>query len=767
MNSWYWLRNIALLTSVVAGIATNSFPDCSKGPVSELAVCNTTLDPPTRAKALVDAFTFEEKTNNTQNDSPGVPRLGLPPYNWWSEALHGVADSDGVSFAPNGPFSYATSFPCPIVLGATFNDQLVKEVASVISTEGRAFSNAGRAGLDYWTPNINPFRDPRWGRGQETPGEDPFHIGQYVYHLLDGLQGGIGPDKPKVVATCKHFAAYDLEDWRGIDRYTFDAIVSTQDLSEYYLPPFRSCARDAKVGAIMCSYNSVNGVPACANPYLLETILREHWKWESTGRWVTGDCGAVYGIFKYHNYTQTRARAAADALNAGTDLDCGTNYPQDLGPAAEQGLYSNQTLDTALIRLYESLVKLGYFNPADDQPYRSIGWDDVGTPHADKLAHQAAVEGIVLLKNDDKKVLPMSRDGRTVALIGPYANATEQMQGNYLGPPKYIRTMVWAAEQAGYNVRFVNGTGINSTSTSGFDDALTVAKGADLIIYAGGVDNTIEAETKDRNTISWPGNQLQLIDELSKVGKPVVVVQFGGGQVDDSTLLSNSGINALLWAGYPSQAGGAAIFDIVTGEEAPAGRLPVTQYPADYVNQVPMTNMNLRSGTKNPGRTYRWYDKAVVPFGFGLHYTTFDVSWASRKTHVYNTLDLMHSTSHDGPKDPAPFDTFTIDVINTGNATSDYVALLFLKTTNAGPKPYPIKTLVGYTRASRIQPHETSQVNIDVTLGSVARTNERGDLVLYPGSYTLEVDVGKEFPTIGFEVNGPEQALERFPQPPK
>lgn len=179
---------------------------------------------------------------------------------------------------------YATSFPQPILLGATFDDDLIKQVATVVSTECRAFGNAGRAGLDFWTPNINPFKDPRWGRGQETPGEDPLHISRYVYQLVDGLQNGIGPAKPKIVSTCKHFAAYDLEDWDGVVRHDFDAVVSTQDLSEFYLPPFKSCTRDAKVDAVMCSYNAVNGVPSCADSYLLQTILRDHW--------VTSDCGA-------------------------------------------------------------------------------------------------------------------------------------------------------------------------------------------------------------------------------------------------------------------------------------------------------------------------------------------------------------------------------------------------------------------------------------------------------------------------------------------
>lgn len=277
ITSWHYGNAIALLVSLAPGaLSLNTFPDCSSGPLSKLAVCDTSLDVTTRAQSLVNAMTFEEKVNNTQYNSPGVPRLGLPAYNWWSEALHGVAGSPGVEFADSGPFSYATSFPQPILLGATFDDDLIKQVATVVSTEGRAFGNAGRSGLDFWTPNINPFRDARWGRGQETPGEDPLHVSRYVYHLVDGLQNGIGPANPKVVATCKHFAAYDLEDWNGVVRHSFNAEVSTQDLSEFYLPPFKSCARDARVDAVMCSYNALNGVPACADSYLLQTILREH-----------------------------------------------------------------------------------------------------------------------------------------------------------------------------------------------------------------------------------------------------------------------------------------------------------------------------------------------------------------------------------------------------------------------------------------------------------------------------------------------------------
>jgi len=228
-----------------------------------------------------------------------------------SEALHGIATSPGVSFANSGNYSSATSFPQPILMGAAFDDELIRDVATVVSTEARAFSNAGRAGLNFWTPNINPFKDPRWGRGQETPGEDPFHLSSYVHALIDGLQGGLYPETRRVTAGCKHFAAYDMESWNGNFRYQWDAQVSSQDLAEYYMPPFQSCARDSNVGSFMCSYNSLNGVPTCADPWLLQDLLRDHWNWTSEQQWVTSDCDAIQNVFLPHNYTSTREEAVA------------------------------------------------------------------------------------------------------------------------------------------------------------------------------------------------------------------------------------------------------------------------------------------------------------------------------------------------------------------------------------------------------------------------------------------------------------------------
>lgn len=242
-------------------------------------------------------------------------------------------------------------------MGSAFDDPLIKAVADVISTEARAFNNVARAGLDFFTPNINPFRDPRWGRGQETPGEDPFHTSQYVFNLIQGLQGGIDPPNFKVAADCKHYAAYDLENWNGNNRMSFNAIVTPQDLSEYYLPPFQSCVRDAKVASVMCSYNSVNGIPSCASSYLLQDVLRDYWGFNDVGRWVTSDCDAVDNIFSTHHFTADYPHAVADALKAGTDVDCGGAYSAHLPDAFNQGLITRDDLERALTRLYSSLVR--------------------------------------------------------------------------------------------------------------------------------------------------------------------------------------------------------------------------------------------------------------------------------------------------------------------------------------------------------------------------------------------------------------------------
>lgn len=678
-----------------------------------------------------------------------------------------------MTFNENGTdYNYATSFPQPILMGAAFDDDLIQAVATVISTEARAFSNGGRAGLDFWTPNINPFKDPRWGRGQETPGEDPYHLQSYVKHLITGLQGGEDPAIKKIVATCKHFTAYDLENWHGNSRNGFDAIVSTQDLSEYYMPTFQTCARDANVGSFMCSYNSLNGVPTCADPYLLQTVLREHWGWTDEDQYVTSDCDAIQNVYMPHDYTSSPVQAVADTLNAGTDLNCGTYYQLHLPQAHDQGLVNTTTVDKSLIRLFSALVKLGYFDPASATPYRSLDFEDVSTPDAQALALKAAEEGIVMLKNDGTLPLNIGNKNTSIALVGGWANATTQMQGNYYGIAPYLHSPLFAAQQLpGVTVNYASGVGgQGDPTTDSWFQTFQAANASDIIIIADGIDTSVEAEGMDRNNIAWTGQQIDLYNDLASLGKPTILLQMGGGQLDDTPFLSNPNISAIIWGGYPGQDGGVALFNVLTGKTAPAGRLPITQYPASYVDQIPMTDMSLRpnSSSGSPGRTYRWFNDSVLPFGYGLHYTNFSISKPSSNAPASQDVSaLLTGCDRNTFKylDLCPFASFEVPVMNGGNTSSDFVALGFLKGTY-GPQPYPLKTLVAYDRLFNVT-HGTGQTaQLNLTLGSLARYDNQGNTVLYPGSYELEVDVPAQT-SLGFELTGSPMTLESWPQRPQ
>ncbi|KAF2454107.1 beta-xylosidase [Lineolata rhizophorae] len=771
-----WLTTLALLSLTRVLSTRAAFPDCASGPLSSNGVCDTSLSPSERATALIAQMTPEEKIANLQNTAPGVDRIGLPAYEWWSEALHGVARSPGVAFAGGDQeFSSATSFPMPILMGAAFDDEMIGEVAAVIGKESRAYGNGERAGLDFWTPNINPFKDPRWGRGQETPGEDPFHISRYIHALINGLEYDESGYR-QIVATCKHYAAYDIEGSGATSRHEFNAEVTTQELSEYYLPPFKACA-DANVGGFMCSYNALNGKPTCADPWLLQTVLREHFEWNDPDQWITSDCGAVNDIYEPHNYTDTPEQAVAEALKAGTDLDCGDFYPSYLGGALEQGLIEETDLDRALNRLYSSLVNLGYFDPPEGQALRDIWWDDVNTPEAQALAYQAAVSGAVLISNDG--VLPL-QPNLSIALIGPWVEATTQMQGNYYGVAPYLVSPLEAAARRNLTVRYVKGSGITQLDATA-PDALAVAQQADVVVYMGGIDNSLEAEGNDREDIAWPSGQADLLSQLMAVDTPLVVAQFGGGQVDDSFLLgatndSALAANAILWAGYPGQEGGNAVWDLLLGTASPAGRLPVTQYPATYAGALPITEMGLRPAVETNGeplgRTYMWYTgEPVVPFGHGLHYTSFDLAWEEWQTEraSFGVAEVVADAGgaqagNDTASLLSTLLTGYLNVTNTGEAASDYVALLFLSSEDAGPEPRPNRKLVSYQRARNIAPGETRNVELSMALNELARVDESGSRVVYPGNYKLAVDVDEKI-SWEFELTGDPEMIVEFPTP--
>ena len=508
----------------------------------------------------------------------------------------------------------------------------------------------------------------------------------------------------------------------------------------------------------------MNGVPTCADPYLLQTILREHWGWTNEQQWVTSDCDAIQNIFMPHEYAKTREETVAKALIAGTDVNCGTYYQENLPKAYAQGLFNESTLDQALIRQYSSLVRLGYFDGLA-VPYRNLTWADVNTPYAQDLAYKAAAEGITLLKNDGTLPLKITSD-MTIALVGDWANATDQMQGNYYGFAPYLHSPLWAAQQTGAKVFYAGVPGGQGDPTT--DSWLPVwnfTEKADVIIYAGGIDNGVESEGMDRVSIAWTGGQLDVIDQLAGYGKPMIVFQMGGGQLDSSPIVNNPNINALLWGGYPGQDGGVALLDTVTGKNAPAGRLPTTQYPADYISQIPMTDMTLRpnSTSGSPGRTYQWYTGTpIFEYGYGLHYTTFSASIQSNKS-SYSISDLMQGCN-EKYKDKCAFQTINVDVQNTGSTTSDYVTLGFLAGSH-GPEPYPNKRLVAYTRLHDIAAGSTSTASLNMTLGSLARVDEKGNTMLYPGDYALMIDT-QPLAMMNFTLTGETFCLDEWPQPP-
>ncbi|KAI0006607.1 glycoside hydrolase family 3 protein [Xylariaceae sp. FL0662B] len=784
-------RSLAALSCLGAQVLGRmAFPDCVDGPeiLTKNLVCDTTASPSERAAALISAWDVSEKLANFVDKSLGASRLGLAAYDWWNEALHGVGNSPGVVFEPSGEYSSATSFANPILMSAAFDDGLIYEVAEVVSNEARAFSNAGNAGLDYWTPNINPYKDPRWGRGSETPGEDPFRIKGYVKALIDGLQGD--QNITKVIATCKHYAAYDLENWEGVTRYRFDAVVGMQDLVEYYLPPFQECARDSKVKSIMCSYNSVslsqglsspflapeivsddskesvNGTPACASTYLMETVLRDFWEWTDESQYITSDCNAILNFHEDHNYTTTAAQSAAVAIISGTDTICEVQSNTDMEGAWNESLIPEPVMDLALRRLYEGLIRAGYFDPADATPYRSLTWKDVNTPENQALAVRSAADGIVLKKNDG--ILPLRDNNASIALVGFWADGRDgnAMLGGYSGIPPYYFAPLHAARELGFQT--ANATGPIQQGASDEDTwtagALEAANNSDVVIYFGGNDLSIEREELDRTSIAWPESQMALIEKICALGKPCIVVELGD-QNDDTPLLDNDDVSAILWAGFPGQDGGTAVFDILTGNTAPAGRLPVTSYPADYVDRVPMTDMTLRPSETSPGRTYKWYDDAVLPFGFGLHYTTFEPSFAT-DAFAEETYDIAELVSKCSEKylDLCSFESVGISIKNIGNVTSDFVALAFLSGEH-GPAPHPIKELAAYTRLKGIGPGEAKEDVLGLKLGDLARVDENGNTVLYPGTYDVLLDVPTQ-DTVSFELTGEAKTLIEFPQPP-
>ncbi|KAL6548208.1 Beta-D-xylosidase 1 [Orobanche gracilis] len=667
--------------------------DPADAPTRNLPFCRVSLRIGDRVRDLIGRLTLPEKIRLLVNNAAPVDRLGIKGYEWWSEALHGVSSTGpGVTFG--GDFPAATSFPQVITTAASYNASLWEAIGQVVSDEARAMYNGGRAGLTYWSPNVNIFRDPRWGRGQETPGEDPTLAARYAASYVKGLQGNSAGNRLKVAACCKHYTAYDLDSWNGTDRFHFNAKVSKQDLEETYNVPFKACVLEGKVASVMCSYNQVNGKPTCADPNLLRDVIRGQWRLNG---YIVSDCDSIDVFFRDQHYTATPEDAAAASIKAGLDLDCGPFLAVHTEGAIRSGKLSEGDVNQALTNLLKVQMRLGMFD-GPTQSYLNLGPKDVCTLAHQQLALEAARQGIVLLQNRNR-ALPLST-GRhhTVAVIGPNSDATDTMIGNYAGTPCAYTTPLQGISRYAKIIHEMGCKPVACVDNGQFGRAEAAARQADATVLVMGLSQAIEREALDRDGLLLPGHQQELVSSVASASRgPVVLVLMSGGPIDVTFAKNDPKIAAILWAGYPGQAGGTAIADVLFGITNPGGKLPMTWYPQDYLAKVPMTDMSLRADPSRdyPGRTYRFYTGPVVfPFGFGLSYTSFRHTLARGPTKfviplprekAFRNTTLLHKTirvSH------TSCDTLTlrvhIDVENIGEMDGTHTVMVFASTPTIG-----------------------------------------------------------------------------------
>ncbi|CAM6032967.1 unnamed protein product [Sphagnum compactum] len=747
--------------------------------LQSLLFCDTSLSDDVRVRDLLDRMTLEEKITQLVNDAPAVPRLGIPSYSWWQEGLHGVAH---VSFAADPALPHATSFPLPILTAASFNKTLWNQIgqACAVSTEARAFYNAGIGGLTYWSPVINIVRDPRWGRVQETSGEDPTLTSSYAIYFVKGMQEGgsiaatsssdittnvsalSGPRRLKVSACCKHFTAYDLDNWEGADRFHFDAQVTQQDLQDTYNPPFQSCVQEGQSSSLMCSYNRVNGVPTCADYSFLTETVRNNW---GLNGYIVSDCDAVQVMHDDTGYAPTVEDAVADALNAGLDLNCGQYLAAFTQSAINKGKVNESRVDEALYQVLLVRMRLGMFdgNPANQQ-FGSLGPKDVCTDAHQELALEAARQSIVLLKNDGN-ILPLSQN-KKIAVIGPNANASHVMLGDYEGIPcRYITPLDGLMNFGGDYQKVHYAPGCADTACEGGDlipDAVAVALNADTVVLVVGLTQEQETESLDRTSLLLPGFQQDLISAVATYanGCPVVLVIMSAGPVDISVAKEDSRIQSIMWVGYPGEAGGQAIANIIFGYHNPGGRLPVSWYPEEYT-KIKMTDMHMRPDRSSgyPGRTYRFYTgKTVYDFGYGLSYSTFTHVFTSAPAAlIAPTLQEQHcyhqwrASSNSGlkcsEKDRGICQTsnfaLTIIVQNVGGMDGKHSLLLFSETPTAGIKGAPLRQQLAFeTLYLGAGEQRELTFNIDPCT-QLSTVKEDGTYMLDTGTHILTVGSAK------------------------
>lgn len=672
-----------------------------------------------RAKELVAQMTLEEKVGQTLYQAPAIPRLGIKAYNWWNEALHGVARA-----------GTATVFPQAIGMAATFDEDLLEQVGDAVSTEARAKFNMQQKaddtdiykGLTFWAPNVNIFRDPRWGRGHETFGEDPYLTSRLGVRYVMGLQGH-DEDYLKAAACAKHFAVHSGPE---SVRHEFNAEVSEQDLRETYLPAFKACVQEGKVEAVMGAYNRTNGAPCCGNSYLLQDILRKEWGFEGH---VTSDCWAIKDFHEGHLVTSTPVESVSMAMNNGCDLNCG-NLFHFLTQAVENGMVDEKRLDEAVENLFMARMKLGVLDKKEENPFDKIPYTVVDSEEMRKLNREVARRSVVLLKNENH-ILPLDKKKlHTIGVIGPNADSRKALVGNYEGTSsRYITVLEGIEDYVGENVRVLYSEGCHlyrdRTSNLAMEhdrdsEVRAVCEASDVVIAVVGLDATLEGEegdtgneygSGDKPNLNLPGLQPDIIRIAKESGKPVIVVLLAGSAMALSW--EDEHVDAILDGFYPGAQGGAAIAEILFGGANPEGKLPITFYQT--TEELPeFTDYAMK------GRTYRYMEnEALYPFGYGLSYTTY----------AYGNLECVK------PFDAQDGITLQVTVTNTGDREGTETLQVYVKAKREGTPNPQLK----YVKKITLKPGESVTEEIHLSPEAFMLYDEKGNFTLEKGAYDIFV----------------------------
>lgn len=686
-----------------------------KEKTNTLSFYNTSLPVNERIKGLISKLSLEEKVSLMMHESPAIERLGIPEYNWWNECLHGVARS--------GP---ATIFPQPIGLGSTFDTDLIYKISTAISDEARAIFNAAvaknnrlrYAGLTFWTPNINIFRDPRWGRGMETYGEDPFLTSRIGVSFVKGLQGD-HPYYLKASACGKHYVVHSGPEEL---RHEFNAIATQKDIHETYFPAFEAIVKEANVESIMCAYNRTNDEPCCGSNYLINKVLREQWGFKG---FVVSDGWGIIDLHEGHKVTKTPEESAALALKSGINLNCGSTYDPYLIKAVKKGLVSEKEIDKNLFTHLRTRFKLGLFDRDDNNnPYNSISTKVINSSKHRALSRKAAQKSIVLLKNKNN-VLPLAKDTKSLYVLGPNASNLEVLLGNYYGINGRMVTILEglaAKVKPGSQIQYRKGFLLDRDNINPIDWTSSDAKYADASIIVMGLSPILEGEEGeaiaspykgDRIDYNLPKNQIDFLKLMRKDNhKPIIAVITGGSPMNLSEVHEIADAVVLVW--YPGEEGGNAVGDIIFGDAVPSGRLPIT-FPKTLEHLPSFEDYSMAN------RTYRYTTKKpMYPFGFGLSYT----SYKYKKISVNNKVIKKGNSAK-----------ITVNVENTGKRAGEEIVQLYLVLPDKGYQN-PLYSLKGFKK-TKLQPGESKNVKFEISPEMMASVNPAGEKIIEEGNYII------------------------------